>query len=150
MWVNAGTFPFKSMFFRSSFLYEKLISYEYGGADVPDSALIIRKHSVATNIFSCLVFNELEGFNPRDQLVFAFVRDEMNPKMKINMFDVEVFEQVAVEYRHNLKQMDPITGLGRGGPKIKRSTTSGSHLRWSGGRCDGYLLKMWGESHEYD
>nr|GMD09743.1 hypothetical protein D0Y65_031416 [Ipomoea batatas] len=69
--------------------------------DVPDSAVIIRKHSTATNLFSCLVFNEAEAFNPRDQLAFAFVRDMMNPKLKLNMFDVEVFEQVTVEYRHN-------------------------------------------------
>nr|GMD04386.1 uncharacterized protein LOC109188594 [Ipomoea batatas] len=68
---------------------------------VPDSAVIIRKHSTATNLFSCLVFNEAEAFNPRDQLAFAFVRDMMNPKLKLNMFDFEVFEQVTVEYRHN-------------------------------------------------
>lgn len=111
--------------------------------------MIIRKHSVGTNVLSCLVFNELEGFNPRDQLTFAFVRDGMKAKVKINMFDVQVFERVAVEYRHNLKQMDPITGVGKG-PKIKRSTTSTLHRRWGGGKCDAYLLKMWGESHDYD
>lgn len=113
--------------------------------------MIIRKHSVGTNVLSCLVFNELEGFNPRDQLTFAFVRDGMKAKAKINMFDAQVFEQVAIEYRHIIKQMDPITGLGKA-PKIKRSTTTTStlHRRWGRGKCDAYLLKMWGESHDYD
>ena len=68
-------------------------------ADVPDSALILRRHGLGSNLFSCLIFNELQAFNPRDQLPFAFVRDHMKPNLKLNMFEVEVFEQVAVEYR---------------------------------------------------
>ncbi|KAL8468488.1 hypothetical protein ACS0TY_031630 [Phlomoides rotata] len=113
--------------------------------DVPDSALILRKHSVATNLFGCLLFNELEGFNSRDQLPFAFVRDKMNPKLDVNMYDVEVFEQVAIEYRHNLKQ----GGGANVGPKTKRAS---SDLFANGnrtcGKCEGYLLRMWGESHD--
>ncbi|CAA3033710.1 hypothetical protein TSUD_382980 [Olea europaea subsp. europaea] len=34
--------------------------------DVPDSALMLRKHSMASNLFSYLLFYELEAFNPRD------------------------------------------------------------------------------------
>ncbi|XP_057471453.1 alkaline ceramidase TOD1-like [Actinidia eriantha] len=113
-------------------------------SDVPDSALIIRKHSVSSNHFSCLLFNELEAFNPRDQLAFAYVRDQMSPKPKLNMFDVEVFEQVALEYRHNLKQGGPIPSAS-GPTKIKRAS---SDLSASSGGCDKYLLKMWGESHD--
>ncbi|KAK4386479.1 hypothetical protein Sango_2518500 [Sesamum angolense] len=109
--------------------------------DVPDSALILRKHSAANNHFSCLMFNELEAFNPRDQLPFAYVRDKMNPKLNINMFVVEVFEQVAVEYRHNLKQ----GGVGVG-PKVNMATSDWL-ANGSSGKCEGYLLKMWGESH---
>ncbi|KAK3015970.1 hypothetical protein RJ639_006305 [Escallonia herrerae] len=113
-------------------------------SDVPDSALILRKHGVATNLFSCLLFNELEAFNPRDQLAFAYVRDLMNPKLKLNMFDVEVFEQVAVEYRHNLKH---------GGPSVsQRSKTkrasSDFYVNGSCSKCEKYLLQMWGESHD--
>lgn len=115
-------------------------------ADVPDSALILRKHGVASNLFSCLLFNELEAFNPRDQLAFAYVRDLMNPKLKLNMFDVEVFEQVASEYRHNLKN-------GGGGPTVtKFNRATSSHLlanaNGSSNKCERYLLKMWGESHD--
>ncbi|KAG8385286.1 hypothetical protein BUALT_Bualt03G0026200 [Buddleja alternifolia] len=110
--------------------------------DVPDSALILRKHSVSTNLFSCLLFNELERFNPRDQLPFAYVRDKMKPKLKMNMFEVEVFEQVAIEYRHNLKQ-----GGASVGPKVKMAS-SNLFVNGSCSKCEGYLLKMWGESHD--
>ncbi|XP_022879611.1 uncharacterized protein LOC111397104 isoform X1 [Olea europaea var. sylvestris] len=110
--------------------------------DVPDSALILRKHGMVTNLFSCLLFNELEAFNPRDQLSFAFVRDHMNPGLKLNMFDVEVFEQVAVEYRHNLKPGGPIVG-----PKMKKANFD-LLANGSCSICEKYLLKMWGESHD--
>ncbi|KAL7211446.1 hypothetical protein ACSBR2_014334 [Camellia fascicularis] len=118
-------------------------------SDVPDSALILRKHSAASNHFSCLLFNELDAFNPRDQLGFAYVRDHMKPKLKMNMFDVEVFEQVAVEYRHNLK---PGGGGGgsissAAGSKTKRAS-SGLLANGSCSSCDKYLLTMWGESHD--
>ncbi|XP_031117571.1 uncharacterized protein LOC116021100 [Ipomoea triloba] len=113
-------------------------------SDVPDSAVIIRKHSKATNLFSCLLFNELEAFNPRDQLPFAYVRDSMNPKLRLNMFEVEVFEHVAVEYRHNLKH-----GGASGtqvGPARAKMASSADGLSNIGSKCDGYLLQMWGKS----
>ncbi|GAA0165048.1 hypothetical protein LIER_20548 [Lithospermum erythrorhizon] len=113
-------------------------------SDVPDSALIIRKHSVASNLFSCLLFNELDGFNPRDQLPFAFIRDKMNPKMKMNMFHVEVFEQVALEYRHNLKHSSSGPS---GGVRVKRAG-SDLFVNGSSSKCDKYLLTIWGESHD--
>eukprot|EP00268_Persea_americana_P011401 TRINITY_DN14825_c1_g1_i1.p1 TRINITY_DN14825_c1_g1~~TRINITY_DN14825_c1_g1_i1.p1 ORF type:complete len:289 (+),score=59.91 TRINITY_DN14825_c1_g1_i1:216-1082(+) len=108
--------------------------------DVPDTALIMRRHGVATNLFSCLMFNELEAFNPRDQLAFAYVRDLMTPKIKINMFDVEVFEHIAVEYRHNLKRD------AQSPPKEKNRTLTLETV--SGSKCEDYLLHMWGESHD--
>ncbi|PON72619.1 hypothetical protein PanWU01x14_063850 [Parasponia andersonii] len=118
-------------------------------SDVPDSALILRKHDLKSNLFSCLLFNELEAFNPRDQLAFAYVRDLMRPKMKVNMFEVEVFEQIAVEYRHNLKHGSG-TGTGTGGSWTKRTKIASPDLDLGYGnscRCQKYLLEMWGESH---
>lgn len=111
--------------------------------DVPDSAMILRRHGVASNLFSCLMFNELEAFNPRDQLAFAFVRDKMKPKLKINMFEVEVFEQIAVEYRHNLKRFT-------GDSTVRKSKTSKrtfNHLLLNNtcrsSSCNSYLSEMW-------
>ncbi|XP_008783950.1 uncharacterized protein LOC103703030 [Phoenix dactylifera] len=105
--------------------------------DVPDTALIIRRHGLRSNLFSCLLFNELEAFNPRDQLAFAYVRDLMSPKININMFEVEVFEHVAVEYRHNLKR----DGVGQ---QIRRASSRDI----GESSCKAYLLKMWGESND--
>ncbi|OEL38027.1 hypothetical protein BAE44_0000953 [Dichanthelium oligosanthes] len=110
-------------------------------SDVPDTAIIIRRHGLASDLFSCLLFNELEAFNPRDQLAFAYVRDQMSPKVSINMFEVEVFEHIAIEYRHNLKPD------GGGGGK-QRVTMMASSRDIAGSSCEGYLLKMWGESTE--
>ncbi|KAL6991445.1 Alkaline ceramidase tod1 [Sarracenia purpurea var. burkii] len=115
-------------------------------SDVPDSALILRKHSLISNQFSCLLFNELAAFNPRDQLAFAFVRDHMNPnKPKLNMFDVEVFEQVALEFRHNIKQVSGSTS--NQGSRSNRASPD-LCVNSSCSRCHSYLLKMWGESYE--
>lgn len=115
--------------------------------------MILRKHEVGNNLFSCLLFNELEAFNPRDQLAFAYVRDHMRPKLKINMFEVEVFEQVAVEYRHNLKRFGEEEEDGsRGVHKTKRTKRARADLLYVNGsccsRCQKYLLDMWGESHD--
>jgi len=113
-------------------------------ADVPDSALILRQHGLNSNLFSCLVFNELEAFNPRDQLPFAYVRDRMKPKLKLNMFEVEVFEQVALEYRHNLKK----DGTSAGGIPSSKSVSNDLYINSSCcSKCHNYLLEMWGESH---
>lgn len=122
--------------------------------------MIIRKHGLMSDLFSCLVFNELQSFNPRDQLAFAFVRDSMRPKLRINMFDVEVFEQVATEYRHNLKRHDGGAGGGGGGgpasttskstenkkERTRRGRPPNSCLPVNGscwGRCEKYLSQMW-------
>ncbi|KAJ1282063.1 hypothetical protein BS78_03G021300 [Paspalum vaginatum] len=111
-------------------------------SDVPDTAVIIRRHGLASDLFSCLLFNELEAFNPRDQLAFAYVRDQMSPRVSINMFEAEVLEHIAVEYRHNLK---PDGGGVRGKQRFTRMASSRDI---AGSSCERYLLKMWGESAE--
>ncbi|KAL1567470.1 putative hexosyltransferase MUCI70 [Salvia divinorum] len=112
--------------------------------DVPDTAMILRRHSATTNLFSCLLFNELEAFNHRDQLAFAFVRDKITPKININMFEVEVFEQIAIEYRHNLKN-----DMAYVGPKVKLATPS-LFVYEGFGKCDGYVMKMLGKDYIID
>lgn len=108
---------------------------------MPDTAIIIRRHGSASDLFSCLLFNELEAFNPRDQLAFAYVRDQMSPRVSINMFEVEVLEHISVEYRHNLKR-----GNGGGGGGTKQGIARMASSRdIAGSSCEGYLMKMWGE-----
>lgn len=106
-------------------------------ADVPDSALILRKHGLISNLFSCLLFNELEAFNPRDQLAFAFVRDKMSPKLRLYMFEEEVFEKICVEYRHNIKGVGKMSKFEGKRAKEDLFIKNSSH-------CQKYLLKMWG------
>ncbi|XP_022639007.1 uncharacterized protein LOC106766220 isoform X2 [Vigna radiata var. radiata] len=118
-------------------------------SDVPDSALILRKHGLRSNLFSCLIFNELEAFNPRDQLAFAFVRDHMNPKLKLNMFEVEVLEQVTMEYRHNLKPSD-VSFAKKSSMTTKTIRAQPDLLDQNGScssKCQQYLATMWG-SHQ--
>ncbi|KAJ6355268.1 hypothetical protein OIU77_005787 [Salix suchowensis] len=117
-------------------------------SDVPDSALILRKHGLNNNLFSCLLFNELEAFNPRDQLPFSYVRDHMKPKLRLNMFEVEVFEQVAVEYRHNLKKDGTTAGEISSLKRTKRVTDDLFINSSCCSKCHNYLLEMWGESHD--
>jgi hypothetical protein len=111
---------------------------------VPDTAIIIRRHGSASDLFSCLLFNELEAFNPRDQLAFAYVRDQMRTKVSMNMFEVEVFEHITVEYRHNLKRDNG--GGGRG--TKQRIAGMASPRDIAGSSCEKYLMKMWGEPSE--
>lgn len=102
------------------------------------------------------MFNELEAFNPRDQLAFAFVRDHINPKVKMNMFEVEVFEQLVVEYRHNLQKIET-SSYEEQEEETKQELFKTTHKRkgwldhesWSfnSSSCKSYLMEMWGEFH---
>ncbi|KAG5015123.1 hypothetical protein JHK82_020808 [Glycine max] len=119
-------------------------------SDVPDSALTLRKHELSSDLFSCLIFNELEAFNPRDQLAFAFVRDHMKPKLKLNIYEVEVFEQVTMEYRHNLKPSDLY--IAKKLSMTRKTVRAEPDLLYENGsccsRCHHYLTTMWGDSHQ--
>ncbi|XP_057828080.1 uncharacterized protein LOC131039369 isoform X1 [Cryptomeria japonica] len=58
---------------------------------VPEGSFIVRAHSPMSNLFSCLWFNEVDRFTPRDQLSFAYTflkLRRMNPEthLWLNMF----------------------------------------------------------------
>jgi hypothetical protein len=55
-------------------------------SDVPEGAIIIRKHTPMTNLFSCLWFNEVNRFTPRDQLSFGYVVYRLNGSFRFFMF----------------------------------------------------------------
>ncbi|XP_072980254.1 probable hexosyltransferase MUCI70 isoform X2 [Typha angustifolia] len=46
-------------------------------SDVPEGCVIIRALTPITNLFTCLWFNEVDRFTPRDQLSFATVRNKI-------------------------------------------------------------------------
>ncbi|KAL4274535.1 hypothetical protein AHAS_Ahas20G0016900 [Arachis hypogaea] len=93
------------------------------------------------------MFNELEAFNPRDQLAFAFVRDKMKPNVTINMFEVEVFEQLALEFRHNLKNKRHGSLLSTSA-RTKRAHPGFLYVNATCcSKCQKYLLTMWDQSN---
>ncbi|KAG6751116.1 hypothetical protein POTOM_045634 [Populus tomentosa] len=73
--------------------------------DVPEGSLIVRAHTPMSNLFSCLWFNEVDRFTPRDQLSFAFTYQKlrrMNPgkPFYLNMFKDCERRAVAKLFRH--------------------------------------------------
>ncbi|CAN1134622.1 Probable hexosyltransferase MUCI70 [Linum perenne] len=55
-------------------------------SDVPEGAVIIREHTELSNLFSCLWFNEVHLFTPRDQLSFGYVVHRLGKSFKFFMF----------------------------------------------------------------
>ncbi|KAF9603556.1 hypothetical protein IFM89_037055 [Coptis chinensis] len=60
-------------------------------SNVPEGSFIVRAHTPMSNLFSCLWFNEVNRFTPRDQLSFAYTHlklRRMNPgkPFHLNMF----------------------------------------------------------------
>ncbi|KAK1378742.1 Strawberry notch protein [Heracleum sosnowskyi] len=57
-------------------------------SDVPEGCVIIKEHIPIANLFSCLWYNEVDRFTPRDQISFSTVRDKIMSKTNwtINMF----------------------------------------------------------------
>lgn len=63
--------------------------------DVPEGSFIVRAHTPMSNLFSCLWFNEVDRFTPRDQLSFAYTYHKLrrtNPDkpFHLNMFKVRI------------------------------------------------------------
>lgn len=77
-------------------------------SDVPEGSFIIRAHTPMSNLFSCLWFNEIDRFTPRDQLSFAYTYQKltsMNPgkPLHLNMFKVSLtqLKLVKSEIKHS-------------------------------------------------
>lgn len=73
-------------------------------ADVPEGSFIVRAHTPMSNLFSCLWFNEVERFTPRDQLSFAYTYQKlrrMNPDKPFNLHMFKVKISVWKVYDYN-------------------------------------------------
>lgn len=68
-------------------------------SDVCDSSLLLREHNPLTNLFSCLWYNELDRFHPRDQLSFGYVRRRMSPPLPVYLYPL--CQRACNEYVHN-------------------------------------------------
>lgn len=79
-------------------------------SDVPEGCVIIKEHLPITNLFTCLWFNEVDRFTPRDQLSFSTVRDKIMSRVSwsINMFlDCERRNFVVQAYHRDLLEHMP-------------------------------------------
>ena len=73
-------------------------------ADVPEGSFIVRAHTPMSNLFSCLWYNEVERFTPRDQLSFAYTYQKlrrMNPDKPFNLHMFKVKISVFKVYDYN-------------------------------------------------
>ncbi|KAK7343819.1 hypothetical protein VNO77_12864 [Canavalia gladiata] len=78
-------------------------------SNVPEGSFIIRAHTPMSNLFSCLWFNEVDRFTPRDQLSFAHTYQKlrrMNPDkpFHLNMFKDCERRHIAKLFRHRLDE----------------------------------------------
>ncbi|EYU31798.1 hypothetical protein ABFS82_11G036900 [Erythranthe guttata] len=70
-------------------------------SDVPEGAIIIREHTALNNLFSCLWFNEVHLFTPRDQLSFGYVVYRLRGAFNFFMFPNCEYNSIFVLHPHN-------------------------------------------------
>ncbi|XP_042413856.1 uncharacterized protein LOC122002660 [Zingiber officinale] len=76
---------------------------------VPEGSFIVRAHTPMSNLFSCLWFNEVDRFTPRDQLSFAYTYlklRRMNPGklFHLNMFKDCERRSMAKLFHHRAEE----------------------------------------------
>ncbi|KAB2602371.1 hypothetical protein D8674_003376 [Pyrus ussuriensis x Pyrus communis] len=69
-------------------------------SDVPEGAIIVREHTAMSNLFSCLWFNEVHLFTPRDQLSFGYVVYRLGGLFKFFMFPNCEYNSLFVLHPH--------------------------------------------------
>ncbi|KAI3446798.1 hypothetical protein Pfo_003463 [Paulownia fortunei] len=69
-------------------------------SDVPEGAIIIREHTALNNLFSCLWFNEVNLFTPRDQLSFGYVVYRLGGLFKFLMFPNCEYNSIFILHPH--------------------------------------------------
>ncbi|KAF8411862.1 hypothetical protein HHK36_004421 [Tetracentron sinense] len=80
---------------------------------VPEGSFIVRAHTPMSNLFSCLWFNEVERFTPRDQLSFAYTylklrRTNSGKPLHLNMFKDCERRAIAKLYHHRSEEKQSI------------------------------------------
>ncbi|THG00605.1 hypothetical protein TEA_008273 [Camellia sinensis var. sinensis] len=77
-------------------------------ADVPEGAIIIREHTAINNLFSCLWFNEVNLFTPRDQLSFGYMVYRLGGLFKFFMFPNCEYNSIFELYPHTREHSSKI------------------------------------------
>lgn len=78
-------------------------------SNVPEGSFIVRAHTPMSNLFSCLWFNEVERFTPRDQLSFAYTyyklrRTNPGKPFRLNMFKDCERRKIAKLFHHRSEE----------------------------------------------
>ncbi|GER27491.1 hypothetical protein STAS_03204 [Striga asiatica] len=78
-------------------------------SNVPEGSFIVRAHTPMSNLFSCLWFNEVERFTPRDQLSFAYTYHKLRRKNPDKPFYLNMFKdcerrKIAKLYHHRSEE----------------------------------------------
>ncbi|KAK3033523.1 hypothetical protein RJ639_032752 [Escallonia herrerae] len=69
-------------------------------SDVPEGAVIVREHTAINDLFSCLWFNEVNLFTPRDQLSFGYVVYRLKGLFKFFMFPNCEYNSLFILHPH--------------------------------------------------
>ncbi|KAJ8765100.1 hypothetical protein K2173_010583 [Erythroxylum novogranatense] len=77
-------------------------------SDVPEGAIIIREHTPLSNLFSCLWFNEVNLFTPRDQLSFGHVVYRLGNAFKFFMFPNCEYNSLFILHPHTREHSSKI------------------------------------------
>ncbi|KAF5751037.1 hypothetical protein HS088_TW02G00047 [Tripterygium wilfordii] len=77
-------------------------------SDVPEGAVIIREHTAINNLFSCLWFNEVNLFTPRDQLSFGYVVYRLGELFKFFMFENCEYNSLFILHPHTREHSSKI------------------------------------------
>ncbi|XP_073052715.1 uncharacterized protein [Primulina eburnea] len=78
-------------------------------SNVPEGSFIVRAHTPMSNLFSCLWFNEVDRFTPRDQLSFAYTYHKLRRKNPDKPFYFNMFKdcerrKISKLYHHRLEE----------------------------------------------
>ncbi|EES08169.1 hypothetical protein BDA96_05G074700 [Sorghum bicolor] len=76
---------------------------------VPEGSFIVREHTPMSNLFSCLWYNEVDRFTPRDQLSFAYTylklrRINPDKPFRLNMFKDCERRSIAKLFHHRSEE----------------------------------------------
>ncbi|RZC66793.1 hypothetical protein C5167_010490 [Papaver somniferum] len=91
-------------------------------SDVPEGAIIIREHTALNNLFSCLWFNEVNLFTPRDQLSFGYVVYRLGSAFKFFMFPNCEYNSLFVLHSHTREHSSPVEWV-KSLDEFKRNST---------------------------
>ncbi|EEF41118.1 probable hexosyltransferase MUCI70 [Ricinus communis] len=98
-------------------------------SDVPEGAVIIREHTPLNNLFSCLWFNEVHLFTPRDQLSFGYVVFRLGDAFKFFMFPNCEYNSLFVLHPHTREHSSKVEWV----KSLNEFKGSGSSMKESRG-----------------